>query len=399
MPKEYIWPRMRTCLEDYYEMLLRCNKCSLCKHLWPANTYSWKFGYQCPSGEEFIFEQYYSTGRLEMAIAAIEERLDMKVDDFLHALFTCTACGSCEATAEMVCTLTPLRAIEELKIKAVEKGGLLPEHAKLMESCKVNHNIYNQPHELRFAWLPKNMNVSRKASVMYFVGDTICYRRPEIALATIKLLRRLGIEFGILGEREHSCGEVFFRTGNVEFGRKLLKENLEYLNSLNVKTVIFSDPHCYRVFSEVDKYNLNRSFECVFISELIEPLLQKLQFKRLEKRLTYHDPCQLGRALGIYEPPRNILKSIPGVELVEMPRSRRLSFCCGAGGGVIFAYPEFAARTARRRLEEVTDVADGAGAKTVVTHCPLCKDNLLRVASDFNVEVKDIMEVVLEALT
>ncbi|MEM2454939.1 MAG: (Fe-S)-binding protein [Candidatus Bathyarchaeia archaeon] len=397
MVKEYVWPIMRTSLEDYYEMLLRCIKCGLCKHLWPANTYSWKFGYQCPSGEEFLFEQYYPTGRMELAIALIEEKIGID-DDFRHAVFTCTSCGSCEATAEMACTLTPLKIIEELKNKTVEKTGPLSAHANLIDYCKSRYNIYNEPHELRFIWLPDDLNIPRKAEIMYYVGDTACYRRPEIAIATIKVLKKLGINFGILGEKERSCGEVFFRTGNVEFGRELLKYNIEYLNELGVKTVIFSDPHCYKVFSDAEKYDLNRNFECLSVLEIIEPLLEGAQIRKLEKKLTYHDPCQLGRGMSIYEPPRNILKAIPGVELVEMPRNRRLSFCCGAGGGVIFAYPEFAAKTASRRLEEVTDPINGAGVNSVTTHCPLCKHNLLRVASAFNVEVKDVMEIVLEAL-
>ncbi|MEM2104139.1 MAG: (Fe-S)-binding protein [Candidatus Bathyarchaeia archaeon] len=398
MPKEFIWPRTRTCLEDYYDMLQRCNKCGLCKNLWPANTYSWKFGYQCPSGEEFLFEHYYATGRMEMAIAVVEEKIDVRASDFKHALFTCTSCGSCEATAEMTCTLTPLRIIEELKVKTVEKGGILPEHVKLMENCIANNNIYNEPHEARFVWFPKDLNVPQKARNIYFVGDTTCYRRPEIAIATIKILRKLGLDFGILGEKEHCCGDVFLRTGNVEFGRKLLERSIQQLNELKVETVIFSDPHCYRAFREAEKYDLNIDFECISISELIESSLPKLSFKRLEKKLTYHDPCQLGRALGIYEPPRNILKAIPGIELVEMPRSRRLSFCCGAGGGVIHTYPELAAKTAMRRLEEATDCVDGAGVKTIVTNCPLCKYNLQNVASEFMVEVKDLTEIVLEAL-
>jgi heterodisulfide reductase subunit D len=380
-------------------MLQRCNKCGLCKNLWPANTYSWKFGYQCPSGEEFLFEHYYATGRMEMAIAVVEEKMDVRASDFRHALFTCTSCGSCEATAEMTCTLTPLRIIEELKVKAVKNGGIPPEHVKLMENCMINNNVYNEPHEARFVWLPKDLNIPYKGKNIYFVGDTTCYRRPEIAIATIKILKKLGLDFGILGEKEHCCGEVFLRTGNVEFGRKLLERNIQHLNDLSVETVIFTDPHCYRAFREAEKYDLTMNFKCMFISELIESALPKLSFKSLDKnKLTYHDPCQLGRALGVYEPPINILKAIPGVELVEMPRNRRLSFCCGAGGGVIYAYPELAVKTARRRLEEATDSVYGAAVKTIVTNCPLCKHNLQSVAPEFGAQVKDLTEIVLEAL-
>jgi heterodisulfide reductase subunit D len=399
MPKEYIWPKMRTCLEDYYEMLRRCNKCNACKHILSSNTYNWKFGYQCPSGEEFSFECYYATGRIEMAIALAEERLDPTSDSFRHALFTCTGCGSCEATADMACMLNPLRIIEELKIKAVEKGGPLPGDAKLIESCKANFNPFNQPHAQRSAWVPEEVKpLPEKADVMYFAGCTPSYQRQEIAAATVKLLKRIGVEFGIPGEEEHCCGSPFLRTGNVEFGRQMMEHNLDYLKSIGAKTVIFSCPDCYRAFSEAEKYDLERTFECLSVAEYLEPLLPKLQFKRIETRLTYHDPCQLGRQLMVYEPPRNILTAIPGVELVEMPRSRRLAFCCGAGSGVMSTYPEFAAKTARRRLEEVTDPVDGAGVRTLVTHCPSCKQNFLNVAPEFNVEVKDVTEIVLDAL-
>lgn len=399
MPKEYIWPKMRTSLEDWYEMLKRCNKCNACKHILASNTYNWKFGYQCPSGEEFSFECYYATGRMEMAIAVLEERLDPTTDSFRHALFTCTSCGACEASADFACMLNPLRMIEELKIRAVEKGGPLVKHTGLMESCKINFNPFEQPHIQRSAWIPAEVKpLPEKADVMYFTGCISSYQRQEIAASTAKLLKRINVDFGILGEKEHCCGGQFFRTGNVEFGRKLMKYNLDYLKSIGVKTVIFSCPDCYRAFQDVEKYDLEKTFECISVAEYIEPLLPKLKFKKIEKRLTYHDPCQLGRELMVYEPSRNVLKAIPGIELVEMTRNRRFAFCCGAGASVLPTYPEFAAKTARRRLEEVTDAIDGAGVKTLVSHCPTCKQNFLRVAPEFDVEVKDITEIVLDAL-
>ena len=401
MPKEYIYPMLRTRLEDYYEMLILCRKCNMCKHLWSSNTYSWKFGYQCPSGEEFLLEPYYATGRIEMAIAVLEERLDPTTHGFRHSLFTCTMCGSCDASADLACMLRPLNIIEELRVRTVEKGGPLPKHAELIESCKANHNPYWRPHGQRFAWLPEEVKpLPQTADVIYFAGCTSSYIRQEIAVATVKLLKRVGVDFGVLGEGEHCCGNTFFRTGNVEFGRELMKYNLEHLKNIGAKTVIFSCPECYRAFKDVDKYDLERTFECMSVAEYIQPLLPKLKFKKLEKRLTYHDPCEMGRNLTepVYEPPRELLKAIPGIELVEMPRSRRLAFCCGAGGGVLSAYPDFATNTARRRLEEVIDPVDGAGVKTLASSCPLCKENFLRVAPEFGVEVKDITEIILDAL-
>lgn len=390
---------MRTNLEDYYDSAKSCNRCNMCKHLWPSNTYSWKFGYQCPSGTEYLFESYYPTGYREMAIAVTEEKIDPTTDSFRHALFTCTGCGSCQASADMACMLPILNIIEELKVRAVEKGGPLPRHQELIDSCKANFNIYSEPHEERFAWLPEEFrSLPRKADIMYFVGCTTSYREQEIALATLKLLKRAKVNVGLLFEQEHCCGSLFFRTGNVEIAKEMMKQNLSVLEETGAKTVVFSDPECYRAFKEVERYDLSRSFECTSVAELIEPYLSKLRFRRLEKKVTYHDPCDLGRQLSVYEPPRALLKAIPGIELIEMPRNRRLAFCCGAGAGVLEAYPGYAANTARRRMQEVTDPVDGAGVNMVATACPKCKLSFQKIAPEFEVEVKDIAEIALEAL-
>lgn len=399
MPKDYVWPLMRKSLEDYYDSAKTCNRCNMCKHLWPSNTYSWKFGYQCPSGTEYFFESYYPTGYREMAIGVTEEKIDPTTDSFRHALFTCTGCGSCQASADLACMLPIQNIIEELKVRAVEKGGPLPRHKELIDSCRAKFNIYSEPHEDRFAWLPDEFSsLPKRADVMYFVGCATSYRRQEIALATVKLLKRTGVDFGLLFEKEHCCGSPFFRTGNVEIGKEMMQQNLDALEEAKAKTVVFSCPECYRAFEEVERYDLSRSFECTSISEFVEPYLPRLRFKNLKKKVTYHDPCDLGRQLLVYEPPRELLKAIPGVELVEMPRSRRLSFCCGAGAGVLETYPGYAANTARRRLEEVTDPIDGAGVNVVASACPNCKLSFLSVAPEFKVEVKDITEIALEAL-
>jgi Fe-S oxidoreductase len=298
--------------------------------------------------------------------------------------------------------LNTLNAIEELKIRAVEKGGPIPKHAAMIANCKEFNNPYGLPHNQRSAWLPDEVKpLPKTADVVYFTGCTSSYRRQEIASATAKLLKRTGLDFTVLGEGEHCCGGTFLRSGNVEFGKEMMSHNLEQLKNIKAKTVIFSCPECYRTFLEVEKYDLERTFECQSVAEYLQPILPKLKFKKMEKKLTYHDPCELGRNLEepVFEPPREILKAIPGVELVEMQRNRELAFCCGAGGGVMAAYPEFAAKTARRRLEEVVDVKDGAGVTTLASSCPICKENFLRAAREFNVEVKDITEIVLEALT
>jgi Fe-S oxidoreductase len=223
-------------------------------------------------------------------------------------------------------------------------------------------------------------------------------------MATAKLLEKAGIDFGILGSKESCCGESIRKTGNEEVFKNLARENIKAFIDHGVKRVLVSSPHCYHTFkNEYPEFMVN--FEVVHISQLLAELLEdgRLVLEgegngKLNKKVTFHDPCYLGRHNGIYEEPREGLKKLPGLELVEMPDSRRDSLCCGGGGGRIWAETPKEERFSDLRVAQAREV----GADVLATSCPYCISNFeesrLALEDDGAPEIKDITELIQDAL-
>jgi Fe-S oxidoreductase len=388
-------------LEDYYEMCWRCTVCGYCRNVFIPNIEDGKFARNCPQGQRFGFLAYYATARFDIAREILEEKLDF-TPRIMHILYTCTSCGACEEWCQFINEVYPLKLTEELRIRAVETGNVFPAHIKIRDSIKKYHNPYSELHSKRFAWMPDNIKVSDTWDLIYYIGCTSDYREQQIVIATMQVLNKLGIKFGIMGGEEWCCGSPLFRTGHVEAAKDSIAHNLEVLQKMGTKNVLFTCPGCYKAFTEVENYDLPKpTFNLLHIAEFIEPIVKKLaeegKLKKVKKRkLTYHDPCHTARAFGIYEPPRNIIKAIPGIELIEMPRNYEDAWCCGAGGGVKSAFPDFAVWASRERLKEVKHI----GVKDVVSLCPFCERNL-RDANEFeggDIKVYDVLQLLLEAL-
>ncbi|MGW8321301.1 MAG: (Fe-S)-binding protein, partial [Thermodesulfobacteriota bacterium] len=215
-----------------------------------------------------------------------------------------------------------------------------------------------------------------------------------------EVLERADVDFGILGKNEICCGSTVLRVGDDESFRKIRAKNLESLNRTSAKTIVTACAGCFSTLTHEYKEDLKA--EVKHIVEFVDDLIQegKLTFtKSLDLEVTYHDPCHVGRYCGIYDAPRNILKALPGVTFTEMQRIREWSWCCGAGGGCRTAYPEeIAGFAAEARLEEAFET----GARTLVTCCPFCEQNLgenaKRTFERFGIQVRDIMDLVYEAL-
>jgi Fe-S oxidoreductase len=237
---------------------------------------------------------------------------------------------------------------------------------------------------------------------LYFVGCYYCYdpRLKKVAVAIANILNKAGVDFGILGIKENCCGESIRKTGGEKVFRTLAKENIKTFVDHGVKKILVSSPHCYDTFkNEYSEFMVN--FEVVHISQFLVELLNE---GRLEitgeygKKVTYHDPCYLGRHNGIYDEPREILKQVPGLQLIEMPDSRKGSLCCGGGGGRIWMDTPKSERFSDLRLEQ----ADEIGAEVLVTSCPYCITNFeesrLGLEGDDVLEIKDITEIINEVI-
>ena len=421
-------------LEDFSAEMDRCSQCSYCKWIPYDQVKSWRFAKNCPSIAYHNFNSYSARGRYAVGRSLLkgESRYSDKVRDIVY---TCLTCGSCDVSCK-VCryNLEPLEMVRELKFRLVEDGQSLDEHQALIASMDKDSNSMDRPRSERGLWaddvdLPRLP--SGKAEVLFHAGCRFSFDKElqQSARAAVSLLKKAGVNIGILGEHEMCCGGRIYSMGYRDVFTRFARANIAAWAKAGVKDVVTSCSDCYHAFKRLYA-RLGSHVKVFHTVEYLDLLIQegKLKFQHeVPIRVTYHDPCHLGRqgepyipwegvekkikgqivvyepkkpryngAWGIYDPPRNVLKRIPGLELVEMERIREYSWCCGAGGGVREAYPEFSQWTANERIAE----AKATGAEALVTACPWCERNFLDAVkvSGYSMKVYDIVDLVQEAI-
>jgi Fe-S oxidoreductase len=320
-------------------------------------------------------------------------------------LWRCTTCGRCPQTCPR--DVKQIESGVSLRRIATEYGIFPPSVRSVrtvVGSLIGEGNPLNEERKKRADWA-EGLSVkpfTEGMEFLYFVGCYFSYdpRLKKVARATARILNAAGIDYGILGTEENCCGESIRKTGDEELFKRLAKENIKTFIDHGVKKIIVSSPHCYHTFkNEYPEFKAN--FEVIHMSQFLSGLIHegRLKFtKAYEKKVTYHDPCYLGRHNGIYDEPREVLKAIPGLELHEMPDSRADSLCCGGGGGRIWMETLKGERFSELRLEQ----AIGVGAEALVTSCPYCitmfEDSRLTLNVAEKIEVKDITEVIEEVI-
>jgi Fe-S oxidoreductase len=320
-------------------------------------------------------------------------------------IWRCTTCGKCPS----VCPRDVRQIDNMVALRRMATGyGVFPGGVKPIRTVTAGltaeGNPFGEERAKRADWA-KGLSVktfTEEMEVLYFPGCYLSYdaRMKKVAQATARILAKAGVSFGILGEKESCCGESIRKTGNEELFKQLAKENIKAFIDHGVKKILVSSPHCYHTFlNEYPEFKVN--FEVVHITQFLFTLLNegRLSFTgEYSKKVTYHDPCYLGRHNGIYDEPREILKKIPGVELVELPEARENSLCCGGGGGRIWMETPKAERFANLRMEQ----AVATGAAVLVTACPYCltnfEDSRVVLGYDEVIAVKEITEIIQEVL-
>jgi len=323
----------------------------------------------------------------------------------LDEIWRCTTCGRCPSHCP--------RGVEQIEVgvairRIATAYDIFPASVSGMSaaggSLASNGNPLGEEREKRDAWA-SGLSLKPFAEgmeVLFFVGCYYSYdpRLQKVALATVDLLKKAGVDFGVLGSKESCCGESIRKTGNEDVFRTLAKDNIKAFIDNGVKRILVASPHCYHTFkNEYPEFMVH--FEVVHISQFLAELVEEGRLEvegELKKRVTFHDPCYLGRHNGIYDEPRDLLKKLSGLELVEMTDARQDSLCCGGGGGRIWAETPKEERFSDLRLAQAMEV----GAEVLATSCPYCisnfEESVLSLGDDAP-QIRDVTEVILEALS
>jgi Fe-S oxidoreductase/nitrate reductase gamma subunit len=327
----------------------------------------------------------------------------------------CTTCGSCKEECPLFVQI--IDNIREIRRTLIEEGKDIPENlGDALESIFKHKNPWNRPKSKRSDWLDgidTEVNIlepGKMVEYLYYVGCTPTYdtRCQEVARATVLVLKKLGIDFAILGNKEVCCGDVARRVGEDGLFEEMVINLTETLSNYKFEKMLFTCPHGYYTLN--NEYpslikNLGieakKEFKIFHIIQILNQALKerKLRFrKKISKVVTFHDSCYLGRYSGIYEEPRKIIEAIDGVTLVEMERVRDNSFCCGGGGGRMWVDYEEGEKISEIRVKQAVSV----GAELILVACPFClvmlDDAIKTCGYEGKIAVKDIIELVREAL-
>ena len=427
-------------LEDYKVDMMRCEKDSICKFV-PLMLFKTKeFSEICPSIMRYNFHTYSVSGRLFAALGFLRGRHSYS-DSLLDMIYNCQLCGACDVACKAVRDLEPLEAILEWRVRCVEDGQILPQFMPLMDGLRKEDNMMQGLKADRGKWA-KGLGVKdlarKSANVCFHAGCRYSFDEelwPTLQGA-VKLLQKAGVDFGIFGNEEACCGGRAYEMGYQGELTKYMEHNIEAWSKAGVKEVVTPCADCYAAFKAWYSRFGNR-VEVFHITEYLDKLIKEGKLSlttEVPLVVTYHDPCHLGRLSerylysspgkpyiveekkvrgqiccvydppkpwrrglkGVYEPPRDVLRSIPGLRLNEMERIKSWALCCGAGGGVIDSNPDFAHWTANKRVEE----AKSTGAEAMVTSCPWCKRNFRDALKESGekLEIYDVVDLVLQAV-
>jgi Fe-S oxidoreductase len=381
----------------YADIVHRCFRCGYCKF---TSDYT---DFNCPTYRKFRFETYSPGGRMWLIRAWLNDEIKNS-DRFQEILFSCATCANCVEH----CVFTFSEDLVNIFISAREEmvnDGIIPPPVRdYLKNININGNPYKEPASERGKWAEGTLVETYKdQEYLFYIGCVGSYdeRGKKIARAVGNLLVKAGVSIGILGDKENCDGNEVRTMGEAGLFQFLAEKNIALFRTLGVKKIIALDPHAFNTFKK-DYPALDGEFGVYHYTQVLAPLIQsgKIPLKELNDKITYHDPCYLGRHNGEYNAPRKILKAIPGIELVEMDRSRENAFCCGGGGGNFFTDILGGGEDSpsRIRVREALDT----GAGIIAVACPQCAkmlDDAVKIEQlDDRLKVMDVAEIVTNCL-
>jgi len=381
-------------LEDCGELdysVETCVRCGYCKPV--CTTYPFGNGFEAFSPRAKVhFLNELRHGRAELTL------------EWVDRLYQCTTCERCE---EVCHTDIPLVELwEAARAETVKRGiGPMPVHRKIGENTRDCNNAYGEDNSTRGRWMLPEHKPTEGAELLVYGGCTGSFKMPGMLKTGVTILQRQGVPYAYAGGREVCCGSPILRTGQIEEGKRLIAANIDTFNEMGVKQIVAPCGGC----SKTLKHDYPRwaaelgkpwDIEVLHFAEMYVRLLREGRLKpnkTIARNVTYHDPCHLGRSQGVFDEPREILRAIPGINLIEMENIRENARCCGAGGGVRGNYPQMADAIAEKRILEAVET----GADTLVTMCPFCQSSFapLLKKMDVGLELMGVEELLLESMT
>ncbi|MGQ4876244.1 MAG: (Fe-S)-binding protein, partial [Promethearchaeia archaeon] len=398
-------------LKEVEAAAMSCVQCGQCRAaIWPLNNiyyvcpvynteYTSKFEPFSPRGKNVILKGLF-WGDLE---------LSYELSEFI---FQCTLCGACEKFCHNSFNenivfannrwMEQVKVFEALRADLVEAGFGLEAHIPMNKALVELLNPYERDNNEKENWIKKlNFPIKKlgeeNAETLYFVGCTAALtpQLHNIALSTATVLKEFNEDFAILGGKEICCGSVAMRTGDRKAFEHVAELNTKLFKESGIKRIITSCAGCYRTLKQ-DYGNRLEGIEILHIVEFLEKKLDdgEIKLKNTQIKITYHDPCHLGRHMGLYDAPRKILQKI--AILNEMKSIKEGALCCGAGGGVKKGFPELALEMAKNRIKQ----AEETNAEVLVSTCPFCYRNLNDAVNSLNSELKvlDLIELFLNSM-
>ncbi|SPD74728.1 putative CoB--CoM heterodisulfide reductase 2 iron-sulfur subunit D [uncultured Desulfobacterium sp.] len=345
-----------------------CASCGFCR-----------FG--CPVSKKVGFESQTARGRMYILKKILDGELEYE-SDLIESFYACALCGNCSE----ICPagVDYIEIVSELRKLFVE-SGMLPESQKLLRDNLTKYGNPFSKEEERGVWLPLTYREPRKSKNLYFIGCSSSYSSTRIPKSIMRVLEAVKYDFIVMGNLENCCGEPLFRMGEEQKADEFMERNVEKFDQLGVENIFASCAGCYKTL----KNRYPKRFNVLHITQLLQQLVEQgeLVFKKeFPRKIIYFDGCDIGRHCGTYEEPRNLLKAIPGVELLEFDYNRDEAMCCG--GPFAASAPELAAKIAEDRVRE----AEEQGADIIAVACPTCMVNLRDGArrAGIEMEVQDI---------
>ncbi|MHA2423895.1 MAG: (Fe-S)-binding protein [Candidatus Thorarchaeota archaeon] len=360
--------------ETIAEQVRMCAACpKMCRHVCPT-FFAWRSDGPTPHGRALLIHQDGIGAR------DLDER-------GVEVLYQCLQCSHCLTWC--VPEIDIAQIVEATRERLVNEGKYPSGLDEMQESILKNHNPFNEDHSKRNSWLTSSGGGSKK--IVYFSGCTASYREQSISEATVETLESLDYEV-IVSPDEWCCGSPLLRTGFRDAAIEQAKHNVEILNAIDADEIVTPCPGCYKTLvNDYSAHGLELNKPVRHISQKLAESLHAVAGIKTKERITFHDPCHLGRHIGEYDAPRKVIRKAAGVSPIEMERTRENAKCCGNGAGLRTLFPEQARKIGSSRIDDAKDIE----ADIIVTSCPFCK-NMLKQQTDESIRVLDLPEFVQE---